>query len=110
MLKKGDSIYIVDNGRWDQKNEILIQKRRFVGYKSVDHSKLLFDGETSMEIATWAVSQSENDATKFAIAYLIKTIEFKEVINKMNGVEEFNLIEQNYPNLILKYIDKVVYT
>ena len=110
MFKKGDTIYVVDNGRWQQKNEILIQKRRFVEYKTNKHDRLFFDGETSMEIATWAVSQSESKATKFAIAYLIKSIDLKEDVSKMNGVEEFDRIERDYPHLILKYMDKVVYT
>ena len=110
MFKKGDSIYVVDNGRWQQKNEILIQKRSFLRYKPNNPNRLFFDGETSMEIATWAVSATEKEATQFAIAYLIKSIDLKEDVNKMYGVEEFNSIERNYPHLILKYMDKVVYT
>jgi hypothetical protein len=108
MYTHGDDIYIVDNGRWAHKNEIVIQKRRFVNYTSSNHKTLIFDGETSLEAETWATSPTVEDATKFAVAYLIKTECFGENVTFMDSTLEYSKLEETEPNLIFKYMDKVV--
>ena len=108
MFKKYDDVFIIDNGRWANKNEIVIQKRKFVKYTTDNHDRILFDGATSLEVMTWAVSPTIEIATKFAVAYLIKTECFDETITNMNPIESYNQLEKEHPDLIIKYMDKVV--
>ena len=108
QFKEGDDIYIVDSGRWGHKKEIDIQKRTFDSYTKADKSRILFTGITTLEAASWAISSSIDEATKFAVAYLIKTEEFKEHVTMMDGTAEYHIIEKEHPELIIKYMSKVV--
>lgn len=108
MYKQDDDLYVVDNGRWKHNNEIVIQKRKFKEYTSMDKSTLVFDGKTSMEIATWATFPTIDEATKFTVAYIIKTECFGETVTSMDGLSEYSKIEKEHPDLIFKYMDKVV--
>jgi len=115
MFKHGDDIYILDNGRWNSKNEILIIKRTFERYFNEEKTYLEFSGESSLTIASWAVSKNIEDATKFAVAYLITTQELKENmenvdfedIEKINFQERYKELEKSRADLIFKYMDKV---
>ena len=107
MFKAGDDVFIVDNGRWQHKNEIVIQKRKFEQYTTNSHEFLTFSGATSMQIASWAVCATSDDATKFTIAYIIKTECFKETINYMDGIKEYKFLEEHHPELIIKYMSFV---
>jgi len=107
MFKTGDDVFIVDNGRWQHKNEIVIQKRKFERYTSATHEFLTFGGATSMQIASWAVCASSDEATKFTIAYIIKTECFNETINHMDALKEYNFLEEHHPELIIKYMSFV---
>jgi len=107
IFKNGDDIFIVDNGRWKHKNEIVIQKRNFMHYTDDANKFLVFNGATSMQIASWAVSDSVDTATKFTIAYIIKTECFGETVDRMDGLKEYKLLEANHPDLIFKYMSYV---
>jgi hypothetical protein len=104
MYKTGDDIFVVDNGRWHNKNEIVIQKRTFERYTTDSHEFLTFSGPTSMQIASWAVCSTYEEATKFTIAYIIKTECFNETINNMDVLKEYSFLEEHHPELILKYM------
>ncbi len=108
MFNKGDDVFIIDNGRWTHRNEIVIQKRHFVEYTTPNRDRLLFNGETSLEAMSWAVFPTIDLATKFAVAYLIKTECFGETIVSMDCMTEYKKIEKERPDLIFKYMDKVV--
>jgi len=107
MFKKDDNIYILDSGRWNSKNEILIIKRTFERYCNDEKTFLEFSGESSLTIASWAVSKNIEDATKFAVAYLITTQELKENIENINFQERYKELEKTHADLIFKYMDRV---
>lgn len=107
MFEKGDDLFIIDIGRWEHNKEILIQKRQFVEYTN-NNKELYFEGPTSLRVMSWAVSPTIEDATKFAVAYIIKTECFGESISKMDGVSEYAKLEITHSDLIFKYMDKVV--
>lgn len=104
MFKKGDDLFIVDNGRWRHKNEIVVQKRVFEHYNSNNHKQLTFSGATSMQIASWAVFPTADEAIKFSIAYIIKTECFGEKIEQMDALKEYRFLEEHHPELIFKYM------
>jgi len=104
ILKQNDDVFIVDNGRWRHKNEIVIQKRRFERYTTPAREFLIFSGATSMQIATWAVFSTSEEAAKFSVAYIIKTECFGEKIDRMDGEKEYKFLEENHPELIFKYM------
>lgn len=108
MFKPGDKVYVVDSSRWDFKNEIEILERDFVKYTDLSKKHLKFDGESSLTIESWAVSPTIEDATKFAVSYLILVHELKKDIKNINFREEYKFLEKTYPDLIFKYMDKVV--
>jgi len=106
-FKKGDDVFIVDNGRWKHKNEIVIQKRKFERYTSTTQDFLIFSGATSMQIASWAVFSTSDEAAKFSVAYIIKTECFGEKIDRMDGYKEYKFLEEHHPELIFKYMSYV---
>lgn len=113
MYKPGDDIFIVDNGRWINNKEIVVHKRIFVEYTSSDHSKLVFDGETSLTTMSWTASPTVEDATKFAIVCIIKPelFELKASETELRKVDvdyEYRRIESEDPDLIFKFMDRVV--
>lgn len=103
-FKKDDDVFVVDNGRWRHKNEIVIQKRRFERYTSPAQDFLVFSGATSMQIATWAVFSTHDEAAKFSVAYIIKTECFNEKVDRMDGEKEYKFLEEHHPELIFKYM------
>jgi len=108
MYNSGDNLYIIDNGRWQHKKEIVILKRKFVKYTDMSHEHLTFDGDTSLTIQAWATQPTIDSATKFAVTYLIMAHELALDVTHINVEKEYHSIEENYPDLIFKYMDKVV--
>ena len=109
MYKFNDPIYIIDEGMWVNKGKIHILKRSFENYTDRSRNYLVFDGETSLTIQSWAVSSNLSDAVQFAIAYLISIHELNLTINNgFNFKSKYNEINQTHPDLIVKYIDKIV--
>jgi len=110
MFNPGDKVYVIDSSRWHMKNEIDILERDFIKYTDTSKRHLKFDGESSLTIESWAVSPTIDDATKFAVSYLILVYELKKDIKNINFIEEYKFLEKTYPDLIFKYMDKVVDT
>ena len=108
MFNPGDKLYVVDSSRWNMKNEIDILEREFVQYTDPSRKHLKFDGDSALTIESWAVSPTIEDATKFAVTYLILIHELKKDIRDVDFTKEYKYIENTYPDLIFKYMDKVV--
>lgn len=108
MFAVGDAVYILDSG-FKKSNTIKIIKRTFHSYENSQKTKIkVEDDDSYILIHSWAVFPTIEDATRGAVAYLIYTYEFKKNINNDIDIHKlYSEFEHQYPELIVKYLEKV---
>lgn len=108
MYNYGDDVYILDSG-YKGSDNITIIKREFNGYTNQLKKSISVMGKSSITVQSWAVFKTVEEATAFAVAYLIYTKELNNTINENSNINNlYEELEKTYPELILKYVSKVV--
>ena len=108
MFAVGDTVYILDSG-FKISNTIKIIKRTFHSYVNSQKTKIeVEDDDSYILIQSWAVFPTIEDATRGAVAFLIHTLEYKKSINNDIDIHKlYSEFEHRYPELIVKYLEKV---
>lgn len=105
MFNYDDTVFVLDNGTKNG-NQIKILKRTV---DDINGSLLTLTGKSTFKVESWAVFPTVEKATQFGVAFLISTKEFNKVINKDTNISNlYKDIEKEHPNLIMKYMERVV--
>ena len=106
----GDVVYVVDaKGNFSM---FAIKKLIFNAYTDGKYKKVTLIETTNNSLVTISadsIFSSKEDACKFAIVYLIKRKEPTVKINKMmSALEQYDEIEEKYPELILRHMSDIL--
>lgn len=101
-------VYVLDGAAFNRNKTLRILKRKFKYYTDQTKKTVACTGDSDINVASWAVSKTEDEAFKLALVYLINTLELNTEINNGNVSNAYNFIEENHADLIFKYTDNII--
>lgn len=107
----GDTVYVLD-AKERNGTKISIVEKIFNAYTNTTYQKASLkdeDSDLTLIVNSWAIFKSEEDASKFAIIHLINSKEPDiSINNEMNLSDQYQLVENEHAELILKYMGNII--
>ncbi len=103
-----DDVFVLDSGF--KGNDIIhVLPRKFESFTNQKKTTAVINGKSKVNMNTWAIFKSQHEAIQGAIVFLIQTKELGKLINENIDINKlYNEFELNCPELILKYMEKVI--